>query len=59
VSTGVQKSDLPRHTSLEKQFRAAVPQVRAPWTRRLVWRVAMKLLSLRFVQRIIEKRYGT
>jgi hypothetical protein len=55
----VHKSDLPRHTSLEKEFRAAVPPARAPWTRRLVWRVAMKLLSLRFVQRLIEKRVGT
>lgn len=59
MSAGVQKSDLPRHASLEKEFRAAVPPIRAPWTRRLVWRVAMKLLSLRFVQRLIEKRYGT
>ncbi|MEO8315665.1 MAG: hypothetical protein ABI645_12835 [Pseudomonadota bacterium] len=52
-------SDLPRHTSLEKEFRAAMPLPRAPWTRRLLWRVAMKLLSLRFVQKMIEKRYGT
>jgi hypothetical protein len=52
-------SDPPRHTSLEKQFHAAVKLPRAPWTRRLLWRVAMKLLSLRFVQRMIEKRYGT
>jgi hypothetical protein len=55
----MQKSDLPRHTSLEKEFRAALPPARAPWTRRLAWRVAMKLLSLRFVQKMIEKRYGT
>jgi hypothetical protein len=52
-------SDGPRHTSLEKEFRAAVPLARAPWSRRLMWRVAMKLLSLRFVQKLIEKRHGT
>jgi hypothetical protein len=52
-------SDGLRHTSLEKEFRAAVPLARAPWTRRLLWRVAMKLLSLRFVQKLIERRYGT
>jgi hypothetical protein len=50
-------SDTPRHTSLEKEYLAAVPLARAPWTRRLVWRVAMKLLSLRLVQRLIEKKY--
>jgi hypothetical protein len=52
-------SELPRHTSLEKEFLAAVQLPRAPWTRRLRWRIAMKLLSLRFVQKFIEKRYGT
>jgi hypothetical protein len=49
----------PRHTSLEKEFRAAVKLPRAPWTQRLMWRVAMKLLALRVVQRMIEKRSGT
>jgi hypothetical protein len=52
-------NELPRHTSLEKQFSAAVPVTRAPWTRRLLWWLAIKGLSLRFVQRMIEKRVGT
>ncbi len=52
-------SELPRHTSLERQFRAAVPPQRAPWSRRLLWWLLMKCMSLRLVQRIIEKRYGT
>jgi hypothetical protein len=52
-------SEPPSHRSLENEFRAAVKLSRAPWTRRLLWRLAMKILSLRFVQRIIEKRYGT
>jgi hypothetical protein len=49
----------PQHRSLEREYRAAVQLPRAPWTRRLLWRVAMKMLSLRFVQRLIERRYGT
>jgi hypothetical protein len=49
----------PRHTSLEREFQAAMPLPRAPWTRRLLWWVAMQLLRLRFVQRMIEKRAGT
>jgi hypothetical protein len=48
-----------RHVSLEREFRAAVPPQRAPWTRRLLWWLLMKGMSLRLVQRIIEKRYGS
>ncbi|MEO6080980.1 MAG: hypothetical protein ABIQ86_14595 [Steroidobacteraceae bacterium] len=52
-------SELPRHTSLEHEFRAAVKLTRAPWTRRLQWWLVMKCMRLRLVQKLIEKRYGT
>jgi hypothetical protein len=45
----------PRHTSLEAQFRAAVPPQRAPLWRRTVWRLALRLLNLSFVQRLFVK----
>jgi hypothetical protein len=48
-----------QHTSLEREFSAAVPPQRAPWTRRLRWRLLMKCMSLRVVQRLIERKYGT
>jgi hypothetical protein len=47
----------PRHTSLEAQFFAAVPPARLSRARLLLWRLAFKALSLRPLQRIIEKRY--
>ena len=46
-----------RHTSLEAEFAAVVPPPRVPWTRRLYWRLVWKALSLKTLQRIIEKRY--
>jgi hypothetical protein len=49
----------PRHRSLEREFAALVPPQRAPWTRRLLWWLLMRGLSLRLVQKIIEKKYGT
>ena len=48
--------EAPRHTSLEAQFRAAVPPQRAPLPQRLVWRVGLKLLALPAVQRIFGKK---
>jgi len=47
----------PRHTSLEKQFAAAVPPQRAPWPRRLLWWLSLRAMALGPVQRIIEKKY--
>jgi hypothetical protein len=48
-------STAPRHTSLEAQFRAAVPPQRAPLPQRLLWGLALRALSFRFVQRLLEK----
>jgi hypothetical protein len=45
----------PRHTSLESQFRAAVPPPRPPLRQRLMWRVALRLLKLAFLQRLFAK----
>jgi hypothetical protein len=44
--------------SLEAQFRAAVPAQRAPFTQRMLWRVMLRLLALRPVQKYIEKKYS-
>jgi hypothetical protein len=52
-------SEPPRHTSLAREFSAIIPPQRAPWQRRLLWWLLMKALSLRLVQRVIERRYGT
>jgi hypothetical protein len=52
-------SEPPRHTSLVREFSAAVPAQRAPWTKRLLWWLLMKAMSLRLLQKIIERRYGT
>jgi hypothetical protein len=46
----------PRHTSLEAEFAAAVPPPKPSRVRLLLWRLAFKALSLRPVQRLIEKR---
>jgi hypothetical protein len=46
----------PRHTSLESQFRAAVPPQRAGPLQRLLWRMALRLLALPFVQRQFAKK---
>jgi hypothetical protein len=48
--------EAPRHTSLEAQFRAAVPPQRASMPQRLVWRLGLKLLALPLVQRIFLKK---
>jgi hypothetical protein len=45
----------PRHTSLEAQFRAAVPPQRPPLRQRLLWRLALRLLNVPFVQRLFVK----
>jgi hypothetical protein len=45
----------PQHISLEAQFRAAVPPPRPPLRQRLMWRVALRLLKLSFVQRLFVK----
>jgi hypothetical protein len=46
----------PRHTSLEGEFRAAVPPQRAGLSQRLMWRLALRLLVLPFVQRLFAKK---
>ncbi|MBK6673304.1 MAG: hypothetical protein IPM70_18625 [Proteobacteria bacterium] len=51
--------EAPRHTSLEAQFRAAVPPQRMPPPQRLAWRVALRLLALPLVQRIFVKKNRT
>lgn len=45
-----------RHSSLEAAFRAAVPPPAVPLRQRLTWRLGLKLLSLRIVQRLFEKK---
>jgi hypothetical protein len=47
----------PEHISLEAEFAARVPPPRLPRARLLLWRLAFKVLSLRPLQRFIEKRY--
>jgi hypothetical protein len=47
----------PQHTSLEREFFAAVPPAPVPWTRLALWQLILRVLQLRFVQRIIEKKY--
>ena len=49
----------PRHTSLQAAWTAAMPPPRVAWLTRLRWRLTWKLLSLRPVQRIFERRYGS
>jgi hypothetical protein len=46
----------PRHISLEAEFAAAVPPPKLSRVRLLLWRLAFRVLSLRPVQRLIEKR---
>ena len=50
--------EAPRHTSLEAQFRAAVPPQRATLSQRVLWRLGLKLLALPLVQRIFVKKNG-
>ena len=52
--------EAPRHTSLEAQFRAAVPPQRMPLPQRAAWRMVLRLLSLPLVQRIFPgKKHGS
>jgi hypothetical protein len=46
----------PQHTSLEAQFRAAVPPQRASLLQRVTWRVALRLLALPVVQHFFGKK---
>lgn len=50
-------SETPQHVSLEVEFLAAVPPQRAPLPQRLLWRLMLRLLALRPVQKYIEKKY--
>ena len=49
----------PRHSSLEKEWFAVVPPARVSRLTLLRWHLTWKLLSLRPIQRIFEKRYGS
>jgi hypothetical protein len=49
--------ETPQHVSLEAQFRAVVPEQRAPLRQRLLWWLTLRLLALRPVQKYIEKKY--
>jgi hypothetical protein len=48
--------DLPKHTSLEREFFAAVPPRPPPWLRRARWWLMLRAVSLRPVQFILERR---
>jgi hypothetical protein len=52
----VPNSDLPKHTSLEREFFAAVPPRPAPWLRRTRWWLMLRAVSLRPVQLLLERR---
>jgi hypothetical protein len=49
-------SELPKHTSLEREFFAAVPPRPAPWLRRARWWLMLRAVSLRPVQKYLERR---
>ena len=49
-------SQLPKHTSLEREFFAAVPPRPAPWLRRVRWWLMLRAVSLRPVQMLLERR---
>jgi hypothetical protein len=46
----------PRHSSLEREFFAAVPPRPAPWLRRVRWWLMLRAVSLRPVQMLLERR---
>jgi hypothetical protein len=46
----------PVHTSLEREFFAAVPPRKAPFKRRIVWWLLLRLIALPPIQRLILKR---
>jgi len=50
------RASTPRHTSLEREFFAAVPARAAPWHRRLRSWLLLHALALRPVQILLEKR---
>jgi hypothetical protein len=50
-------SETPQHVSLESEFRAAVPPLRAPLPQRTWWHLMLGLLRLRLVQKYIEKKF--
>jgi hypothetical protein len=49
-------SDIPRHTSLEKEFFALVPPRPVPFKRRAVWWLLFALAALPPVQMLIRWR---
>jgi hypothetical protein len=49
-------SEAPRHTSLEREFFAAVPPRPAPLLRRVRWWLMLRAVSLRPVQIFLERR---
>jgi hypothetical protein len=46
----------PVHTSLEREFFAAVPPRKAPLKRRIIWWLLLRVIALRPVQSLILKR---
>jgi hypothetical protein len=50
-------SEAPQHVTLEDEFRAAMPPQKAPLSQRLLWRLMLRLLALKPIQRYIEKKY--
>lgn len=55
-SPGGQPLQAPRHTSLEREFLAAVPPREAPLLRRVSWRVLLWLAALPPVVALLRKR---
>ena len=49
-------TELPRHTSLEREFFAVVPPQQAPPLRRLRWWLLLQLVALPPVQYLLRKR---
>jgi hypothetical protein len=49
-------SELPRHTSLERDFFAAVPPRPVPLLRRVSWRLLLWLVALPPVVALLRKR---
>ncbi|MEO8309142.1 MAG: hypothetical protein ABI616_14005 [Pseudomonadota bacterium] len=56
MSDHLSSDRLPKHTSLEREFFAAVPPRPAPWLRRARWWLMLRAVSLRPVQILLEKR---
>jgi hypothetical protein len=47
---------LPKHTSLEREFFAAVPPRKAPMHKRAMWWLLLTLAALPPIQALIRKR---